>query len=255
MVTVLAAWERRLQRQVDATITASTVLADEFRARGVDPVITLGNFQDLAPFMAVEPGQVAAARGEMGAGPADLVVAYIGGFSRNRMLLPLIQAAALQPDVQFHLWGDGVQREEVAEAVAPQPNAYYHGWLAAQELPRFFGAADAIAYCLRLDYPGAIYNAPNTLSNAMAAGRPIIANDVGDLGRVVAAADCGVLIDEATPEAIAAAVDILRDPETRLRLGANGRRAAEASYKAAVLEQELVDLYQALTSSGEETRP
>lgn len=247
MVTALVAWERQLQRRVDATITASTVLASEFRARGVDPLITLGNFQDLTPFMAVEPAQVAAVRAQLGAGPADLVLAYIGGFSRNRMLLPLIEAAGLQPDVQVHLWGDGAQRREVAEAVAGQPNAHYHGWLASQDLPRFFAAADAIVYCLRVDYPGAMYNAPNTLSNAMAAGRPIIANAVGDLGRIVAAANCGVLLDEATPEAIAAAVDILRDPATRQRLGANGLHAARTTYNAAVLEQELVDLYDGLT--------
>jgi glycosyltransferase involved in cell wall biosynthesis len=247
MVAALAAWERRLQRRVDATITASSVLADEFRARGVDPVTTVGNFQDLSPFMAVEPAQVAAARAQLGASPAEMVVSYIGGFSRNRMLLPLVKAAALQPDVQFHLWGDGAQQAEIAEATARQPNAHYHGWLAPQDLPRFFGAADAIFYCLRLDYPGAIYNAPNTLSNAMAAGRPIIANDVGDLGRIVAAAGCGILIDEATPEAIAAAVDILRDPAVRQHLGANGLRAAQTTYNAAVLEQELVDLYHTFT--------
>jgi glycosyltransferase involved in cell wall biosynthesis len=153
----------------------------------------------------------------------------------------------LEPDVQFHLWGDGAQQTEVVKAVARQSNAYYHGWLAAQDLPRVFAAADIIVYCLRLDYPGAIYNAPNTLSNAMAAGRPIIANDVGDLGRIVAAAGCGLLIDEVTPHAIAAAVDILRDPETRQRLGASGLRSAQATYNAAVLEQELVDVYRLLT--------
>ena len=214
-VWALTRWERWLLKRVDGTITASTVLSDEFSAQGVHPVITLGNFQDVEPYAAVSPQEVAALRDTLGVSPQDLVVAYIGGFSRNRMILPLIEAAALAPDLSIHLWGDGAQRAEIEQAAGRQRNVHYHGWLSAADLPRTFAAADVIAYCLRLDYPGAIYNAPNTLSQAMAAGRPIIGNDVGDLGRIVRATDCGLLIQEATPQAIAAAAEKLRDPALR----------------------------------------
>ena len=97
-------------KRVDGTITASTVLSDEFSAQGVRPVITLGNFQDVEPYAAVSAQEVATLRGALGVSPQDLVVAYIGGFSRNRMILPLIEAAALTPDLSIHLWGDGAQR-------------------------------------------------------------------------------------------------------------------------------------------------
>jgi hypothetical protein len=48
-----------------------------------------------------------------------------------------------------------------------------------------------IFYGLRLDYPGAIYNAPNTLSYAMTAGHPVVATNLGDLGRSVRQSECG----------------------------------------------------------------
>jgi glycosyltransferase involved in cell wall biosynthesis len=162
------------------------------------------------------------------------------------MLLPMIEAADLLPQVRFHLWGDGAQRAAVEQAAAGRPNVSYHGWLPSSELPRHFKAADVIFYGLRLDYPGAIYNAPNTLSYAMAAGRPVVATDVGDLGRMVRAADCGILIGEATPRAIAAAIEQLLEPATRARLGANAGRAARGPYSATAQRAELIALYDEL---------
>jgi glycosyltransferase involved in cell wall biosynthesis len=242
----LSLWERWLMRQVDATITASTMLRDEFAGRGVSPVVTLGNYHDAAPYDAVTEAEVRQLRERLGATDAELVVAYIGGFSPNRMLLPMIEAADSLPQVQFHLWGDGVQRAAVEQAAAGRPNVSYHGWLRSSELPPYFKAADVIFYGLRLDYPGAVYNAPNTLSCAMAAGRPIVATDVGDLGRMVRAADCGILIGEATPRAIAAAITQLLEPATRARLGANARQAARGPYNAAAQSARLVELYDGL---------
>lgn len=243
LVQALVGWERWLLRSVDAIITASTVLRDKLDIHTSVPAITLGNYQELAPFQAVTHAQILALRQELGLKPDDLMVAYIGGFSRNRMMLPLIQAAARHPHIQFHLWGDGAQRSEVEAAAQDHANVTYHGWLPADQLPLHFKAADIIVYCLRTDYAGAIYNAPNTLSNAMAAGRPIIANRVGDLGRIVAASDCGVLIDEATAQAISEAIQRLRDPALRARLGANGLQAAQATYNAARMQEALTALY------------
>jgi len=243
LVRALSIFERRLMQRVDVTITASTVLRDEYLTLGFRQAVTLGNYAELAPFAAVTDTQVDALRSKLAVSSDDLLVAYIGGFSRNRMLLPWIEAAAQLPAVRFHLWGDGLQRPEIELAVERHPNVYYHGWLAPGDLPRHFKAADIIYYCLRLDYPGAVYNAPNTLSNAMAAGRPIIANDVGDLGRIVRTAKCGVLIDEATPQAIVDAIARLRDPGLRARLGNNALQAAKSEYNATAVTRQIVELY------------
>ena len=164
-----------------------------------------------------------------------------------RQLLPLIEAAREMPGVQVLLWGDGHQRAAVEAAVAQVPNTRYLGWLPASQVPLHTRLADVIYYCLVPDYPGAVYNAPNTLSNAMAAGRPIIANDVGDLGRIVRETGCGVLVPAVTPEEIREAVETLRDPAVRQRLGRAGRAAAEARYNWAAAERQLEQVYAELT--------
>ena len=80
----------------------------------------------------------------------------------------------------------------------------------------------------------------------MAAGRPIIANDVGDLGRIVRQTQCGLLIEEATPQAIAAAVQQLQNPDTRSQLGANALQAAQNTYNSAAIHTQLVEMYHTL---------
>ena len=194
-------------------------------------------------YVSVNPLDGQVFRTELGVSTDELLLAYIGGFSANRMLLPFIQTAALLPDISFHLWGGGPQQAAVEAAVQEHENVIYHGWVSADSLPVIFNAVDIIFYCLRLDYPGAIYNAPNTLSQAMAASRPIIANRVGDLGRIVWQAECGVLIDEATPTAIAEAIMQLQDPNKRSTMGAKGLQAAQTTYNTAIVQQRLIELY------------
>jgi len=247
MVRMLSWLERYLLRRVDYTITASTVFAEKLRVQGITPVVTIGNYQSLTLFDAVNQTDVAAARARLGLAPDDLVIAYIGGFSRNRLLLPLVETVREMRDVQVLFWGDGHQRAAVEAAVAQTSNARYLGWLSAEQVPLHTLLADVVYYCLVPDYPGAIYNAPNTLSNAMAAGRPIIANDVGDLGRIVRQSGCGILVSEVTPSAIRQAIESLRDPAVRQQMGTAGRMAAEARYNWAVAGRQLKQVYAQLT--------
>jgi glycosyltransferase involved in cell wall biosynthesis len=130
--------------------------------------------------------------------------------------------------------------------VVQVPNARYLGWLPEEQVPLITCMADVIYYCLEPDYAGAVYNAPNTLSNAMAAGRPIIANNVGDLGRIVRQTGCGILLDGVSPESIRKAIDSLRSDTLRQKLGEAGLLAARQEYNWSTSQQRLVAVYQQL---------
>ena len=67
-IPLLAAWERFLIRRVDATITASTILADEFVAQGVRPVQALGNYPDIEPYLSLDKAERPRLRAELGVG-------------------------------------------------------------------------------------------------------------------------------------------------------------------------------------------
>ena len=250
ILTVALSWlEHLMLKHVNHTITASTVLADKLRARGMDHVTTIGNFHNLSTYDRISSPDIESLRSGLGISPGDLVVTYIGGFSLNRELLPLIEAADGMAGVQVFIWGDGHQRQLVEQAAARLDNVHYRGWLASELVPLHTQMSDIIYYCLREDYPGAAYNAPNTLGHAMAAGRPIIANDVGDLGRIVRQTGCGLLLQSVTPTEIRAAIEALRDPVLRQQTGKAARHAAETQYNEAHGDRLLREIYYRLESN------
>ena len=246
IVFLLKKWEKWLSQFVDGTITASTVLKDEYLSQGKFPVSTIGNFQNIESFEKIKNSEIDFLREKLSIPKEKLTIAYIGGFSPNRLLLPFIESAKILPNVQFHIWGDGHQKNNVENAVKNLTNVTYHGWLLPDDLPLYFKAMDIIYYCLRLDYPGAIYNAPNTLGQAMAAKKPIIANSIGDLGRIIKDANCGVLLSEVNATTIAKAIDQLMDPKIRNQLGINGFKAAQNNYSLKSMNNLLINIYSQL---------
>lgn len=243
MVFMLRMFERKLIYRTDAIFTASTVYAQKLMAKGLSNVTALPNVNDIAPFDAVSSESVRERREQLHLKDSDIAVAYIGGLTRNRELLPFIQAAGVLPEMRFFLWGDGHQKESVINAVHGKANIQYMGWLPADLIPVTIKAMDAIYYCLREDYPGAQFNAPNTLSHTMAAGRPIIANKVGDLGRVVNSAACGVLLDTVTPDTIYNALLLLQNHQLRQQMGAAGYKYAKEKYNWRSISAQLLHVY------------
>jgi glycosyltransferase involved in cell wall biosynthesis len=70
---------------------------------------------------------------------------------------------------------------------------------------------------------------------AMLAGRPVVASDVGGLRDVVDDGSTGLMVPPGDPGALAASLDrLLDDPESRQRMGATGRQHARQFEAAAV---------------------
>ena len=68
---------------------------------------------------------------------------------------------------------------------------------------------------------------------AMAAGRPVVASEVGGLAQAVVSERTGLLVPPEDPAALAAALDrLLRDAELRASLGAEGPRRIDEGFRA-----------------------
>jgi glycosyltransferase involved in cell wall biosynthesis len=80
----------------------------------------------------------------------------------------------------------------------------------------------------------------------MAAGRPVIVNNIGDLGRIVQKTGCGVLLDEVSPKSISDAIVKLGDPALRQEIGEAGRKAAEDEFNWMAVERRLLNVYHTL---------
>ncbi len=84
---------------------------------------------------------------------------------------------------------------------------------------------------------------PHKLFDYMREARPVIAPSFSvEVARIVQEADCGLLVDVTSPEAIAAAMlDLLEHPEKAARLGRNGRRLVEEKYNWQHDERRLIE--------------
>jgi glycosyltransferase involved in cell wall biosynthesis len=72
---------------------------------------------------------------------------------------------------------------------------------------------------------------PLAILEAMAAGKPVVATDVGGNAEAVVPDVTGLLVPPADPEALAGAVVALLDqPERARRLGAAGRRSLDGRF-------------------------
>jgi glycosyltransferase involved in cell wall biosynthesis len=92
---------------------------------------------------------------------------------------------------------------------------------------------------------------PNSIVEAMAAARPVVATDVGGVSDAVQDGETGLLVPPSNPERLAAAIEaLLLDPGRRCALGAAGRDYARAHYHAGAVVASLEALYDKLLAAS-----
>jgi glycosyltransferase involved in cell wall biosynthesis len=92
---------------------------------------------------------------------------------------------------------------------------------------------------------------PNTVVEAMAAGRPVVATDVGGVADAVAHEETGLLVRPRDPSALAAAVTrVLASPSWAASLGARGWAAAREQFTTEAVNGRLIHVYTSLAGRG-----
>ena len=159
--------------------------------------------------------------------PERPTVAFVGWIDEPRKGLPVLAAAvpavlAARPGTRFLVLGRG-DGEEALEGLGRRERA-------AVELLGPLGDEDKAALLRSAD----VYVAPHTggesfgivLVEAMSAGAPVVASDLGAFRRVLDDGALGVLVPPGNPGALASAlVRLLGDPAERSRLSGAASRA------------------------------
>jgi hypothetical protein len=199
--------ERWAAGRLDGVVTANEDLAARFAAAGANAVaVTNSPWSDAFP----EPVPL----------PDAPVVLYVGGLGPLRGLEVMREAFAQVdvPGARLVLAGPGDPGE--------MPAGVEHlGVVDHSEVPGLLAACRVAWIPLQRhgNYDRAV---PTKLVEAMAAGRPVVASDLGRMGAMVRAAGCGLVVPPADAGAHAAAIArLLTDPEEAARMGAAGRAA------------------------------
>jgi glycosyltransferase involved in cell wall biosynthesis len=205
--------------------------------------------------LSAPPAAAAALRARLGLTADDVVVAGIGRFLRvkgfDHLVAAHARAAQELPQLRLVLVGDGAEHVRLAEQareLGVAGSVRFAGTAARDEIAAYLAAADVVAVP-SVRYEGYVDGLPNVALEAMAAGRPLVATDVGGLPELVRPGVNGVLVPEKDPRALADAIlELARDSELRDRLGAEGRREIreERSWEAA--GRRYVELYDAVSN-------
>jgi glycosyltransferase involved in cell wall biosynthesis len=206
--------ENYLIRRVDVLITVGEKLRRAFEARGARRTAVVGNWKALEDYERTDE-QNAAVRKRLGVPQGAILISCITQLLKNRMIEELVEAAADFPNVYILLAGKGALETQVRQWAAENPRVLFPGFVHASEVPAYTCASDVIYCGFDPENPNAAYAAPNKLFEALAAGRPLISPDVGEIGDIIRRGNCGVVTPDCTVASVREAVRAMCNDESR----------------------------------------
>jgi glycosyltransferase involved in cell wall biosynthesis len=146
----------------------------------------------------------------------------------------LLGAAALVPEADFAIAGEGELRDELERAAGP--NVRLLGGRA--DVPDVLASLDVFAF------PSLYEGLCLAVIEAQAAGVPVVATAVGGIKETVVDGETGLLVPPRDPEALAAAIRwVLEHPAEAGRLADEARRRAVERYSVERMIDETLALY------------
>ncbi len=239
--------ENFLIRRVDLLITVGEKLRRHFAERGARHSVVIGNWKRLQDYERTEEQNLEVRR-RFGIPQDAMAVVCITNLFKDRKIEELLQAVDEQPDVYLVIGGKGDLEEVVARRAAANPRIRYVGFVSGREIPDYTCASDVVYYGFDPANPNARFSAPNKLFEALAAGRPLLTGDFGEIADVVRQASCGVVLPEYSAGEIRKAFSVLQDPAARIPMARNAKRFGGAAMNWEKGEQVLNREYAALLS-------
>jgi len=170
------------------------------------------------------PDQRDSCRLEFGLSSGSQLIGYAGRIEKVKrldlLLEGLAQVLACHPRARLMIVGEGSLEAKLKAFAARLGISHCVTWTGfRQDIPRLLAAMDVYVQ------PSANEGFSLGLLEAMAAGKPVVATDVGGAQEVVIDGRTGVLIPPASSSAIGTAVaGLLDDPERQSTLGQAARR-------------------------------
>lgn len=232
----------RLAHRVLGNSAAVATFLEEVDGVPARRVVELPNFVDDDAFRSPGGEATAAFRVECGMPEDALVLGCVARVEPVKDHVSLVRAFALLapawPSLHLCIVGDGSSRPAVEQLV---------GELGIAERVHFAGqrpASPNLHHAFDISALASLSEGfPNSLVEAMAAGRPVVATNVGGNPDAVRTGT-GLLVPPSEPAQLAAAVErLLRDAPLRRSMGARAQRVAREEYHADAVLGRLASLY------------
>lgn len=219
----LMAVEDFLIRRIDLLITVGERLRQSFAARGAHRSVVVGNWKDLTEYARTEE-QNQAIRRNLRIPSDAVIICCITQLLKNRMIAELLEAVQPYADIYVMIAGKGALEPLAQQRAAESARVIYLGFIHASEVAAYTCASDVIYCGFDPAMPNFRFAAPNKLFEALAAGKPLIAPDLGEIGDVIRRGDCGIVLPDCSVTAIRQAIDSMRNPALRSTWARNSQR-------------------------------
>ncbi len=182
-------------------------------------LVTIQNGVEIERFERASPAD----RALLGIRDRDAVVACVARLSPEKGHAVLLDAFRLvlarHPDARLLIIGEGDEQAGLERRAADLALSGRVQWLGLRsDVPELLAAADVFVL------PSLQEGFPMVVLEALAAGKAVVATEVGAISKVVRDGENGLLVPPGDARALAGAIGyLLHDPALRRRLGDNGR--------------------------------
>ncbi|HYK22080.1 MAG TPA: glycosyltransferase family 4 protein [Pyrinomonadaceae bacterium] len=173
------------------------------------------------------------------------VITMVANFEYRIKDQPMLLRAAQRvlpevPDAVFVFAGEGELREEtqkLAEQLGLTESCFFIGRCAS--VPDLLAASDICVLSSQAE------GFSNSILEYMAAGRAVVATDVGGASEAIVEGETGYLVKAGDDRAMAERIiSLLKDPDRRCTMGLNGRRLVEQRFSCEARLAKTAALYQ-----------
>ena len=238
---------RRLALRAAVATSASTVAvsAPLARALSTDLFLPAGRVLTIPNGVRHVHAARVTLRDELRLGVDDRLLVAVGNLYPVKGHVKLVDALALLADAHptVHLAISG--RGELHDALVARAREHHLGRRVhllgfRSDIAAILAAADIFVL------PSLSEGLPLALLEAMFAGCPIVASDVGEVRAALAQGSAGVVVEPGNSRALAAALDgLLRNPQEARRLGVRAAAHARDEYELSRMVNRYVGLYEA----------
>jgi glycosyltransferase involved in cell wall biosynthesis len=183
-------------------------------------------------------------RTELTNGRPGTVVLLVARLDPQKGHRHLLAAAAELPDVRVAFAGEGPERRRLEAAAVELGIDDRVAFLGHRtDVARVLAASDIVAL------PSAFEGLPVSLLEAMAAGKPVVASNIGGVDELVQDDVTGVLFEPGNARALAAAVRrLIDDPGRAGRLAAAGHARVIAEFSSSAMARRVGAVYERVLS-------
>jgi glycosyltransferase involved in cell wall biosynthesis len=182
-------------------------------------------------------------RRELGLSPTSILIGALGNLRPEKNLETFLMAARsiadAIPSAEFLVIGDGPEGNELkslANDLHLSESVHFLG--ERPDVPDLLAALDILVMSSYSE------SFPNAILEAMAAGKPVVATNVGGIPEVVEEGQTGFLVPARDPEAMSDRILLLcRDSVLRLQMGRVARARVESNFTVQAVTAKLEGIY------------